>query len=405
MATPQLDNAPARALFLQHHHLHGPRQRRGKGQALLQLITDLGFVQVDSVNTFARAHDMILYSRCTDYRPESLRWLTDRSRGLFEGWTHDASVIPMEFYPYWQEKFARDADHLRQRYANWHGPEFQGELAGVCAHIDAHGACASRDVGDAPAQRSTGWWDWKPSKTALEYLWRSGELAVCHRKGFAKQYDLATRVIPDALQGVRPDTDAVVDWAAGAALDRLGFATSGELAAFFKLITPAEARAWCARALGAGIVTQVDIVGAGGKLRTVVMRPETLEQAHGMTAPGRRLRLLSPFDPVLRDRKRAEWLFGFHYRIEIFVPALQRQYGYYVFPILEGDRLIGRIDLQANRKESVLEVSALWPEPGVRFGQGRTERLMVELDRARRFAGCERLQIAQDFMRQSPVGT
>lgn len=399
MALPVIDNTKARALFLDRHALAQPRSRAGRGAALDALISRLGFVQVDSVNTLARAHDMILYSRCSDYRPQSLRWLNDRARGTFEGWTHDAAVIPARFFPYWRLKFARDAARLQQRYSDWHGTAFQGELAGVLKHIETHGACCSRDVGDAPAEKSTGWWDWKPSKTALEYLWRSGRLAVSHRAGFAKHYDLVERVLPAEHLNARVPDAAIVNWAACAALDRLGFATSGELAAFFALITPQEAKDWATQALARGTVQQVVIEGATGKPRTCLMRPEIVARLSDLGPPASRLRLLSPFDPALRDRKRAEWLFGFHYRIEIFVPEEKRRYGYYVFPILEGDQLVGRVDIQAERARDRVVVRALWPEPGMRFGRGRMGRLMAEFERAARFAGCKHVEIAPDFLR------
>jgi len=401
MTQLMIDNATARALFLERHGLSKPRSREGRGRALETLITRLGFVQVDSVNTLARAHDMILFSRCSDYRPASLRWLNDKSRGVFEGWTHDASKIPTRFYPYWRVKFARDEKRLREKWINWHGPEFQSELDSVLAHIEANGTCCSRDVGEAPAQKSTGWWDWKPSKTALEYLWRSGRLAVSHRAGFAKHYDLVERVIPLEYLNAHISEPDVINWAAEAALDRLGFATSGEIAAFFKLISPNEAKAWVAKELARGALREVVVAGADGRPRPCVMRPETIERLHETPPPAARLRLLSPFDPAIRDRKRAEWLFGFHYRIEIFVPEAQRKYGYYVFPILEGARLVGRVDVQSDRDADKVYVRALWPEPGIRFGKARMVRLSSELDRAARFAGCSDVEFAPDFLRSS----
>ena len=399
MGLPVIDNRCARAIFMDRHGLARPRRRAGRGAALSELVTRLGFVQVDSVNTLARAHDMILFSRCTDYRPESLRWLNDRARKTFEGWTHDASVIPMEFFPYWREKFDRDAARLREKYTNWHGPAFQAELAGVLDHIEGHGACCSRDVGEAPAEKSTGWWDWKPSKTALEYLWRSGRLAVSHRKGFAKFYDLVERVVPAPFFADRPARQEVVDWAAAAALDRLGFATAGEIAAFFALITPTEAREWATRVLAEGQIQEAEILGADKKPRVCLTRPETL--ASDPPAIGSGLRLLSPFDPMLRDRKRAAWLFGFDYRIEIFVPEAQRKFGYYVFPILEGSRLVGRVDMQSERRAGQVTVRALWPEKRVTFGPGRMARLEAEFSRAARFAGCDTVEIGQDFLRSA----
>ena len=116
--------------------------------------------------------------------------------------------------------------------------------------------------------------------------------------------------------------------------------------------------------------------------------------------PTSRLRILSPFDPALRDRDRADFLFGFHYRIEVFVPEPKRKFGYYVFPILEGDRLIGRIDAKAFRDASTLRIRALWPEAGVKFGSGRMQRLEAELDRLARFAGCERVAFLDGWLRE-----
>jgi uncharacterized protein YcaQ len=134
-----------------------------------------------------------------------------------------------------------------------------------------------------------------------------------------------------------------------------------------------------------------------------VARPDVLDAAAAAPAPPDRLRILSPFDPALRDRDRAEALFGFFYRIEVFVPEAKRQFGYYVFPVLAGDRLIGRLDAKAFRDEAVLRVRAFWPEARVRMGKGRLARLEAELDRLARFAGCDRVDYLADWLRP-PAG-
>jgi uncharacterized protein YcaQ len=113
------------------------------------------------------------------------------------------------------------------------------------------------------------------------------------------------------------------------------------------------------------------------------------------------LRVLSPFDPALRDRNRADFLFGFHYRIEVFVPEPKRIYGYYVFPVLEGDRLVGRLDAKAYRAENTLRVRAYWPELGVRASTARNSRLEAEIARLARFAGCERVEYLPGWMRET----
>ena len=400
MTVPHLSNALTRRLFLERHALSGTAPARGSA-GLAALIERLGFVQLDSIATVERAHHMILFARRPSYKPGDLDHLLERQRALFEHWTHDAAVIPMGFYPYWKLRFARDAAGLRGPWQRWQRQDFLKRTSSVLDHIARHGPVCSADLrGDAP-RKAGGWWDWHPDKTALEYLWRSGDLAVTKRVGFQKYYDLSERVIPDALRGVDPDPDQTIEWCCSAALDRLGFATPGELAAFWATVTPAEARAWCHRQAKAGRLIEIAVEGADGTHRHGFARPDVIEAATAAPEPTGRLRVLSPFDPALRDRKRAERLFGFRYRIEVFTPAAQRQYGYYVFPLLEGARLVGRIDMKAHRAEGVLRVTALWPEAGVAWGKGRQARLAVELDRVSRFAGCDRVECLPGWRREA----
>lgn len=390
-----LPNARARRLFLHRHGLSGAPSGPGKGDDLAGVIDGLGFVQLDSVNTFARAHDLILWTRRQQYRPKALDQLL-AGRDLFEHWTHDAATIPMNQFPHWRLRFARDAQWCQTRWGAWRREGFMDRVDDVLRQITDHGACGSSDVGTGEVKGSGGWWDWHPSKTALEYLWRSGQLSVARRDGFRKVYDLTERVIPPERLNARPQPQDSIDWLCNAALDRLGFATSGEIAAFWATATPAEAKAWCAAALAAGEVVEVDVAGVDGKLRRSFARPGIMDDMP--PAPPNRVRIMSPFDPALRDRKRAERLFGFHYRIEIFVPAPKRTYGYYVFPVLEGDQMIGRIDMKRNG--SVLDVTAFWPEAGVTMGAGRIRRLQAELDRAARFGGCDTVRIAEGWLRR-----
>ena len=136
-----------------------------------------------------------------------------------------------------------------------------------------------------------------------------------------------------------------------------------------------------------------------GEVRRLFARPDIYEQAERAPEPPGGVRVLSPFDPLLRDRKRAEWLFGLRYRIEIYVPEKKREYGYYVFPLLEGDRLVGRIDMR--RRDGRLRVRALWPERGARLGKGRLERIGRELDRIARFCGCDGPVFENGWIRES----
>ena len=267
MVVPILSNDAARKLFLARHGL----LERPRAQDLGRLLDGLGFVQVDSVLTLARAHDMILWSRHPGYRPPDLQALV-QERGAFEHWTHDAAVIPVEFWPHWRHRFDRDRQRLDKRWEAWHGPDFRAQLDRTLRHIAENGPTRSGDLAEGP-RRDPGWWNWHPSKVALEYLWRVGELSVARRDAFQKVYELTERVIPEAARAQVPDLAETIDWAASAALDRLGFATPGELAAFWDLLTPPEAQTWAKGALEQGEVEEIRFEGADRSLRRSLARP------------------------------------------------------------------------------------------------------------------------------------
>lgn len=392
MALPTVSNSQARKLFLHLQGLTAPPRAALSKQGLLEMIQSLGFVQVDSIQTVERAHHMILYARNQTYRPTHLKHLLEKDGELFENWTHDASIIPSAFYPYWRHRFAREEAVLAERWRKWNRVGFEDKLDEILTFIEESGCCMSRDLGSDAPKKSGGWWDWHPSKAALEYLWRTGALAVARREGFQKVYDIPQRVIAAHHHGAdTPDHEAFINWACESALDRLGFATHGELAAFWELISPAEAKAWCERQDPNALV-QVDVESAdGSKPKLSYARPNFEEALAAAEAPPARMRVLSPFDPLIRDRKRTLRLFDFDYRIEIFVPEAKRKYGYYVFPLLEGDRLVGRIDMKHDRKIGALLVKGLWFEPKVRTSAGRQQRLEAELERIRKFTGADTL--------------
>lgn len=406
----EIDNATARRLFMARQGLSQPVGAKLDCAGLQTIIDDLGFVQVDSINTVARAHHMILFARNQTYRPALLSRLLERDRTVFEHWTHDAAIIPTAFYPYWHHRFDRERRFLLKRWRKWRREGFEDALDHVLAHVRETGPTMSRDLGPRDLGQgikkpSGGWWDWHPEKTALEFHWRTGELAICRREGFQKVYDLSERVIPDHRRKKdHPDEAAFIDWACRSALQRLGAATSGEVARFWDLITPKEAAAWCAGARSRGDIIGVSVApwadgelggggkpGAGGKVGAAFALPDVPDALETLPEPLKRVRVLSPFDPMIRDRKRCLRLFGFDYRIEVFVPAAQRTYGYYVFPLLEGARFIGRIDMKHIRERDALEVYGLWMEPGVKLTKGRRQALEAELDRHRKFVGASRV--------------
>ncbi len=341
------------------------------------MVRTLGFVQIDSINFVERAHHLILGARLDGYRPAFLNELL-ASRDLFEHWTHDASVIPLEHFPCWRHRFDRFEEKMKNRkwWQERRGSEALQLERSLLERIEKEGPLPTRAFRRAGAQRGK-WWGWTPAKAALEHLWRTGRLMIADRLNFEKVYDLTERVVPSEILAQQVSRSQMVDWSCGQAIERLGVATSGELADFWCLVTRGEAEQWSRENL-----TTVEIEG-----ERFYARPDWPELS--LPDPPSRIRLLAPFDPLVRNRNRLSWLFGFDYRFEAFVPAARRTYGYYVIPLLEGEQLVGRLSPRFDRKKNRLEVLGLWWEPGVRLGRGRKQRLESELGRICRRLGAD----------------
>ena len=380
----------ARRLLLGAQGLLDDPERKAAPAALRRLVQQLGFVQLDTINVVARAHDITLFSRLHGYRPAQLQRLLEQERFLFEAFTHDASAVPTAWYPHWKPRFRRDAARIRS-HAWWQyhfrGTDAEQVIRDVKARVAAEGPLRSADF-EHPEKRGP-WWGWKPQKAALDFLWRSGELAIAGRVNFAKCYDLAERVLPVAHAAPEPDPEAQLEWACGSAAERLEVFTPKELADYWALLEIAEARGWCEREVKAGRLLSAQVEAADGSFQKAFALSGWEQRLRRLPEAPEGLRLLSPFDPVIRDRARCLRRFGFDYRFEAFTPEPKRTYGYYVLPILEGERLIGRLDPKLHRDRGLLEVKGLWWEPGVRATRARLRELRVALDRMTAFLGAE----------------
>ena len=381
----------ARALFLEAQGLAAPTDRPGGPAAVLREVHRLGFVQLDSINVVERAHHHILYTRLHRYAPGSLAMLQRRG-DLFEHWTHDASFIPSAWFPHWRHRFAKFEWNawLRSRI----GPNPRTTLDGVLERIRRQGALRARDFEQNGARAGT-WWDWRPAKAALEYWWRRGELAIPRRERFEKVYDLTERVLPGVHALPTPGAEDHLEWACRGALERLGVGTVKEIASFWMLHTATEVKEWCAAGVARGEVVPVRIEGnEGGAGRGVSYAfADWRARAAAAGSPPTAVRVLSPFDPVVRDRARALRLFNFDYRFEAFVPAPKRVYGYYVLPIMQGDRLIGRLDPKVDRASGTLHIRGVWWEPGVRSTRALRGALEECLEGYAAFNGAARVEM------------
>jgi uncharacterized protein YcaQ len=370
--------------------------RPAKVSALGKLVERMGFVQLDSINVVERAHHLTLWSRLAGYRHEHFAALLEKNRSLFEHWTHDASAIPTKWFAHWKPRF----DRTRERVANngwWKeriGAEPVKVIDAVRERIAREGPLRSKDFEHDRAGASSAWWGWKPQKAALEFLWWTGELVVSRRDGFQKVYDLTERVFPEEHAAPRPSEREHTEWACGTALERLVVATPKELAEFWAAVDIARARAWCEEAVREGRLIPVGVESYGtGKVTQSFAAADWERKLKSLPPAPELVRLLSPFDPVLRDRARALRLFGFDYRFEAFVPGPKRQYGYYVLPILEGDRLVGRLDPKFERREGVLKIHQVYWEPDVRLTRSRRKNLEAAVESLARLVGAERIAL------------
>lgn len=386
-----ITNKQARHLVLHLQGLTRSPHLKQSSQELHGLIRQLGFVQVDSIQWVERAQHMTLFARNQTYRPKDLTRLIEKDRQLFEGWTHDASIIPAEFYPYWKHRFARKQDKLRKQFHRWQGKDCLDQSDKLLEMITKNGAIRSRDLERPKREGPQEMWKWHDGKAALEYLWQTGLLAISGRDGFQKIYDLSERCILENSYLMQVTHDEFVNWACRSALERLGFGTPADISRYWNLLSIAEVRNWLADQ-DDGEIEKVQVLSSDkSKPREFYALPDVKTHLDNLLKVPDRIRILSPFDPVIRDRNRLQWLFNFDYRIEIYVPEEKRKYGYYVFPILEKDRLIGRIDMRAHRQDNELQVKRLWLEPGVKYSAAREARLESELIRQCRLGGVEKV--------------
>lgn len=308
-----------------------------------------------------------------------------KDRLVFEHFTHDASVLPMEFLPAWQRQFRRMKERV-DRSSWYNGMLDTAGREAIKARIAVEGPLSTHDF-DTRIEGAREMWRRPPHKLALDYMWYSGELATCHREGFTKFYDLAERVFPADLRAHDMAESDQIDWLCRAALERLGFGTLGEIRKFWDATDVADVTAWAAR--DAGNLIPVTVQAADGSWSKALARPDIEAHLKDLAPPTSRLRILNPFDPAIRDRARLKRLFGFDYTVEMFVPAAKRQWGYYVFPLLEGNRFVGRIEAKADRSKGTLSVLNHWAEPDALPSARRAEKLDAELSRFARLAGLD----------------
>ncbi|MDA3033180.1 MAG: winged helix DNA-binding domain-containing protein [Actinomycetota bacterium] len=350
----QLSNAQARRVALGAQGFNNPRPSgRVDRRHLRKLVEQIGVIQIDSVNVLVRSQELPLFARLGPH-PRSLIWEASAAGELFEYWVHVASHAPVALHPLMRWRMDghhawKTVDQLEERRP--------GYLDEVLDRIRVDGPLMAADL-DQRVGKKGPWWDWDDGKLALEVLFHQGRVTGVRRQNdFARVYDLTENVIPAEILALpTPSPDEAHKELLVLAARHHGVGTLADLTDYYRL-KMSRSRPLMNELVEDGRMLQVEVEGwsTSGYLHPAAKQPRQISARA----------LLSPFDPVVWCRDRAERLFGFHYRIESYVPEPKRQYGYYVLPFLLGDELVGRIDLKADRKAGQLLVQGSYGEPGI----------------------------------------
>ena len=331
---------------------YADRSRNVTWAHMAPMIRRLNLLQIDSVNVVARSHYLPLFSRLGSYPQSTLdeRAFGAKKRALFECWAHEASLLPMELHPLmrWRMARARAGDGVYKAMDRF-GREERAYLKQVLDFVTRNGPTFAREV-PGGGKAEGGWWGWSRGKLALETLFDQGLVTTATRDGFERRYDLPERVIPaEVLALPTPsERDAIRQLLALSGLAH-GVGTEFDLRDYFRLPI-ADTKTALQELVEDG--TFIPVAVEGWKPQAFLHKDAKLPRKAGGTA------LLSPFDPMVWERARAERLFSFHYRIEIYTPAAKRKFGYYVLPLLHHDRIVGRVCLKADRQAGVLRANA-----------------------------------------------
>jgi uncharacterized protein len=388
MALPVFSQRAVAALFIARQHLAHPRARRLTARSLLAFLEDAGGLQLDSINVVDRGHNLTLWSRFGPYERDILERIAYRRRLLFEYWAHAACLVPAGHFPAWR-RVMHDYSVRTRAWGAWLQKN-RAVLKAVEEAITASGPMGSADFAHHRAPGSAGgWWNWKPAAHALDYLWMSGRTLVHSRKHFQKRFDLAERLMPEAVAEEALTAAAFRRWHLRQSLRAMGAASESDLRMYLTYPrTPATERRQALRAgLHSGEIVEVEIRGARGRFLALREDLPALAAAERQRRPATGTTLLSPFDSFLWHRARTRQLFGFDYTLEVYTPGPKRRHGYYSLPIFHDGQLIGRLDPKTHRTDKRLEVKAVHLEPWFAKGAAPPAASWGPVDRDAALAG------------------
>ena len=391
MALPWLTLSAARHLHLSAQGLLKKPRCRAKPTDILPAIQRMSLLQIDTINIVARSPYLVLFSRLGAYSPE---WLDNAlSNGeLMEYWAHEACFLPRSDFALVRHRM-RAPDKMGWKYRKEWMEQHAQEIKALTEHIQQNGPVRSADF-EHPRKGASGWWEWKPHKRHLEGLFTAGEVMVIARRNFQRVYDLTHRVMPhwDDERDMLSQSAAEAIMLENSARS-LGIFRPQWLADYYRLRQPALApllQEWQAQQR----IIPVEVESLGAMWLHSDLLPE-LELALAGKLTATHSAVLSPFDPVVWDRKRAEQFFDFSYRLECYTPAPKRHYGYFVLPLLHKGQLVGRMDAKMHRKAGELEIISLYLEEGTRVNAGLEKGLHAAITEFAAWQGATRVRLGQ----------
>jgi len=385
MNKTQISLKLARKIVLNAQLLDG-RTKLTKGkEGIAQTVEKLGYVQVDTISVVQRAHHHTLWTRRPDYQPEMLDQLQRKDRRVFEYLGHAASYLPMSDYRYYLPKM-RDFSEPKKKKDRQQREKYAPLMEHILERIRNEGPMSSKEFGFLPKNYQE-----LDLKTALRFLFWNGDFLISERRGFQKVYDLPEHVLPEGIDTTFPDDDELGQFLVRRALSAYGLAQEKEICNHIhtpnkKTIAKALSNLTDSREV---ICVEVE----GQKHRNYYALPKAIENSAKLRKKSPNLSLLSPFDNFIIQRERIKLLFGFDYALECFVSPPKRQYGYFVLPILWGEKFVGRLDTKADRKKKTFIVRNLAFEPNFNDFDEFIPSFAQKLRNFARFNQCEKIKL------------
>jgi len=391
MSELNLSLSAARALHLAAQGLLVPRRQKAGKLDVLNAIRCMSVLQIDTIHVVARSPYLVLWSRLGDY---PLAWLEEllAEGALFEYWAHEACFLPIEDFGLYRHRML-DPAAMGWKYSVQWMQEHKTSVEALIEHIREKGPVKSSDF-ERTDGKSGGWWGWKPEKRSLEVLFTAGRLMIARRHAFQRIYDLTERVLPDWDDSRMPSVDEVHRRFMQKAVFALGIAKGSWMGDYFRNSRTRP------RPDPESLVEQGSLLRARveGWDVPAYIHPElealARAAADGLLKPSATT-LLSPFDPVVWDRRRALEFFDFDYRLECYTPEAKRRYGYFTLPILRRGALVGRLDAKAHRNLRVFEVKAFYLEAGVRATAGLVADIAAALQRCAAWHGADQVVVTR----------